>query len=229
MNWQLRVSPPPGTINPHLGRRFDATGHFLPEAGNTVVCQLIEDSYSEAALLDLRAAMKALPEAHKMAFTAISSWHMTVFEGIIDHNRASTHWPKDIPLDAPVDQVTAAFVQRLEGFPALPPLKMAIREATPFGLSLEGATLQDEANARLWRDRLSDALGLRTPNHDSYGFHLTMAYAVDWLSLEALPKWKEELEDFTQILKQRIEVLDLARPALCTFADMNAFPPVRPL
>jgi hypothetical protein len=229
MNWQIRVSPPPGTINPHLGRRFDATGHFLPENGNTIVCQLIEDSYSEAALLDLRAAMKALPEAHKMAFTAISSWHMTVFEGIIEHNRASTHWPKDIPADAPVDQVTAAFVQRLDEFPTLPPLRMAIREATPFGLSLEGATLQDEANARVWRDRLSEALGLRAPNHDSYGFHLTMAYAVDWLSLEALPKWKEELEDFTDILKQRVEILDIARPALCTFSDMNAFRPVRQL
>jgi hypothetical protein len=229
MNWQIRVSPPPGTINPHLGRRFDATGHFLPENGNTIVCQLIEDSYSEAALLDLRAAMKALPEAHKMAFTAISSWHMTVFEGIIEHKRASTHWPKDIPADAPVDQVTAALVQRLDEFPTLPSLRMAIREATPFGLSLEGATLQDEANARVWRDRLSEALGLRTPNHDSYGFHLTMAYAVDWLSLEALPKWKEELEDFTDILKQRVEILDIARPALCTFSDMNAFRPVRQL
>jgi hypothetical protein len=229
MNWQIRVSPPPGTINPHLGRRFDSTGRILPEAGNTVVCQLIEDSFSEAALLDLRAEMKALPEAHKMAFTAVSSWHMTVFEGIIEHNRASTHWPKDIPLDAPVDQVTAAFVQRLDGFPTLPPLRMAIREATPFGITLEGATLQDEANARVWRDRLSEALGLRTPNHDSYGFHLTMAYAMDWLSPEALPRWKQELEAFTHILKERVEVLDLARPALCTFSDMNAFPPIRPL
>lgn len=229
MTWQLRISPPPGTVNPHLGRRFDAAGRFLPEQGNTVVCQLIEDSYSEAALLDLRAAMKALPEAKNLAFTAISSWHMTVFEGVIAHNRAQTHWPKDLPLDAAVDQVTAAFVTRLADFPSLPPLRMSIREATPFGLSLQGATPQDEANARVWRDCLSQAMGLRTPQHDSYGFHLTMAYAVDWLSLESLPVWQETLEDYTQILKKRIDVLDLARPALCRFSDMNAVHPVRQL
>lgn len=228
-SWQDVVAPGDDRPNPWAGTRFDASGRFLPEPGNTVVCQLAPESDSEAALLDLRAAMVARPEAGHFTFTTPESWHMTVFQGIIETGRHTDVWAKGLPLDAPVEAMTQAMAARLDGFVAPPAFAMRIAAVTPMGLSLTGATPADEAAARAWRDALSNALGIRAPDHDSYAFHLTMAYVTRWLPRTAMPGLAAWLDDRTRALQARLPVLHLERPAFCRFADMNAFPPLRPL
>lgn len=218
-----------GHVSPHLGVRFDASGRFLPEAGNTVVAQVVPGSATEAALIALRADLMALPHAGHFAFTEVSSYHMTVFEGVIETRRKANHWPAGVPLDRPVPEVTAAMVERLGGWRAPPAFAMRITEVTPFGLRLTGATETEEQHARAWRDRLSVTFGYRTPTHDSYGFHTTLAYCRAGLPREALPDLRARMAALTARLQAQVPVMHLARPAFCTFADMNAFSPVHPL
>ena len=215
-----------GQINPHLGRRFDATGRFLPEHGNTVVAQVEPGSPTEAALIGLRAALQALPHASHFAYTAVESYHMTVFEGVTDTRRKDGLWPKDLPLDLSIDAVTGRMIDRLAGWRAPPPFRMRVTEVTPFGLRLTGATAEDEDTARAWRDGLSSVLRLRTPHHANYGFHTTLAYVISPLPADALPALRVAMADLTRQIQAEIPVLHLARPAFCRFADMNAFPPV---
>lgn len=229
MDWETMLAPGSGWVNPRLGIRFDEDGAFLPEAGNTVVCQVIPGSPTEAALSHFQTALAALPHADLFAFTPLESWHMTVFEGIVETRRLPDHWPAGLDPQAPLPDVTAAMADRLHGFAPLPTPRMAITAATPFGLSLQGATPQDEALARLWRDRLAAALGLRRPGHADYGFHITLAYIKRAIPAPALPLWRAALTDWTLRLQREIAQLDLAPPAFCTFADMCAFPPLRPL
>jgi len=68
-----------GLTHPHLGKRFDALGRFLPEHGNTVVAQVVPGSPTEAALISLRATLQVLPHAAHFAFTDVKSYHMTAF------------------------------------------------------------------------------------------------------------------------------------------------------
>jgi len=228
-NYESALIWPEDQVNPYLDVRFDAQGRFLPEQGNTVVAQVVPGSATEAALIDLRAALMALPQAGHFAFTAVPSYHMTVFEGVIGTRRAAGFWPQGVPLNAPIDEVTARMIERLHGFQAPPPFAMQVTLVTPFGLRLAGATPEDEAAARAWRDALSRALGLRTPKHDSYGFHTTLAYVITPLPTAALPDLRARMADLTRQMQAAVRVLDLARPAFCRFADMNAFPPVLPL
>lgn len=220
---------PEDRASPRLGIRFDAQGRFLPEAGNTVVAQVVPGSATEALLVDLRAALMALPVARHFAFTAVPSYHMTVFEGVIESRRADGYWPADLPLDLTIDAATARMIDRLHGWTPLPGFAMQVTEATPLGLRLAGATPADEAVARRWRDDLSAALGLRTPQHDSYGFHITLAYVMTPLSAADLPGLRSRMAELTAFVQAAIPVVHLARPAFCRFADMNAFPPVLPL
>lgn len=225
-DWQNSVSPPDGTPNRHLGTRFDASGRFLPEAGNTVVAQVVPGSATEAALIWLRGALMALPCADHFAFTEVASFHMTVFEGVIDTRRQADHWPPGVPLDASIDAATAAMAARLHRLSV--PQHFAIRPVavTPFGLALTGATPQDDTLARDWRDALATAFGFRAPTHDSYRFHTTLAYCRRWLPASALPDYAAEMQRLSAEFLERVSVMDLARPAFCRFADMNAFPPV---
>ena len=50
-----------GQPSQRLGQRFDTSGLFLPEAGNTIVAKVISGSQTEAALIDLRAELQRLP------------------------------------------------------------------------------------------------------------------------------------------------------------------------
>lgn len=213
-------------VNAHLGRRFDATGRFLPEQGNTVVAQVVPGSPTEAALIALRASLQALPHAAHFAFTAVPSYHMTVFEGVTGTRRAAGYWPDDLPHDLSIEAATARMIDRLQGWQAPPAFAMRVTAVTPFGLRLTGATAQDEAAARAWRDALSRTLRLRTPTHDSYGFHTTLAYVMRPLPAEALPDLRRAMNALTAQMQAAVPVLHLARPAFCSFADMNAFPPV---
>jgi hypothetical protein len=225
-HWADRFTEMAGQVPLHLGTRYDAGGRFLPEHGNTVVAQVVPGSETEAALVDLRAAMQALPFAPLFAFTAMPSYHMTVFEGIIETRRQTSHWPVGLDPHQPVAEATVAMAARLAGFTAPPAFAMRVVEVTPFGLHLTGANEQDEVHVRAWRDGLAAALGLRVPGHDEYGFHTTMAYALEWPPVEAVAVYRAALQDLTAAFQARVPVMHLARPAFCTFADMNAFPPV---
>lgn len=224
--WQEDVSRPAGTANPRLGVRFNRDGRFLPEAGNTVVAQVIPGSATEAALIWLRAELQALPFAHHFAFTDVQSYHMTVFEGVIETRRAPGFWPPSIALDASIDTATEAMARMVADLPPLPDFAMRPVAVTPFGLKLAGATGADEAAVRVWRNCLAEAFGYRTPRHERYVFHTTLAYVHTWLPATALPAYADAMARLSTEFAARAPRMDLARPAFCRFADMNAFPPV---
>lgn len=229
MSWEQTLSPDAGWINPRLGTRFNEAGRFLHESGNTVVCQVIPGSPTETALLQFRAALADLPQADLLALTPPESWHMTVFEGVVEARRDPRRWPEGLATDMPIPAVTAAMTARLDGFAPPPPFRMAVAAATPFGVTLRGLTPADETAARQWRDRLSETLRLRAPAHDDYAFHTTLAYVKRALPTAALPVWRATMAEWTARLQDELPQMDLAPPAFCTFEDMCAFPPIRPL
>lgn len=207
----------------HLDTRYSTNGTFLPEPGNTVVCHTTEGTRSQDAILAVREQMMRLPQANRLAFTHASSLHMTIFQGIIEYRRNRPFWPDDMPLDAPIDVMTAHYRDRLIDFAPLGPFRARITEVTPLGLTLEGDSATDRQCLRAWRDAFADVFGYRHPDHDHYEFHITFAYIVDWLDDAVLRDWQEALLEQLAYLKEQAPVVDLNPPAFCSFEDMNHF------
>ncbi|MDH4442274.1 MAG: DUF1868 domain-containing protein [Rhizobium sp.] len=207
----------------HLGTRYNSAGMFLPEPGNTIVCHLDPGSHTETFLHDVRRRYSAMPGGDRLAFTAASSLHMTLFQGIIEYRRFLPYWPEDVPLETPIDDMTAIFLDRLAGFQPGPVFQMEVVEATPNGLTLDGVSDGDRAALRSWRDRLADLLGYRHPDHDTYAFHITFAYLTERFDDEEILAWQPFLEAVVQEIRQRAPVIALRPPAFCRFADMNHF------
>lgn len=222
---QSRNSEP----NRYLDVRFKRDGTFLPAAGNTVVRPVMPGSETETILNELRERLQALPWGDHFAYTDPHSCHMTVFEGVLDTRREQNYWPADLPLDAPLGDTTDYFAGRLRGFEGPGPFNMRIAEVTPHGLKLTGATQRDEETARALRDALTGPFGYRSPRHDAYTFHITLAYIMEWLPDEMIDEYCRALADLTDDLGARLPKIELNAPALCTFADMNGFPPVMEL
>lgn len=207
----------------HLGTRYDRAGVFQPEPGNTVVCHVVPGSATERVLVDARARYRAMADAASLTFTPVESYHMTLFQGIIEGRRNFPYWPADIAADTPIVEMTRRFRQRLERFPALPGFAVRAVAARPTGLVVEGVTAADRHAMATWRNALAESLGYRHPDHDSYQFHITMAYMIDWLDDAALPAWATMLEEVLDDITRRAPILELRAPAFCSFEDMNWF------
>jgi hypothetical protein len=216
------LSHNPGGI-PHLGTRYDTSGTFLTERGNTVVCHLVEGSETASVIGDSRERFTQMPGADKLAFTAGSSLHMTLFQGIIDTRRALPYWPSDVPVETPVDDMTGIFMDRLARLEPGGPFAVEVTHATPNGLTLDGVTDSDRAILRDWRDRLAELLGYRHPDHDTYIFHITFAYMIERFDDAMLAAWVPFLEQVAADIRRRSPVIELRPPAFCAFDDMNHF------
>ncbi|WP_296737720.1 DUF1868 domain-containing protein [Mesorhizobium sp.] len=207
----------------HFGTRYDGSGDFLLEPGNTVVCHLVEGSASQAAILDVRERMRAMPDADRLAFTPISSLHMTLFQGIIEYRRRLPYWPSDVPLDTGIDDMTGLYLRRLQGFQGCGPFKIKVVEVVPTGLTVAGASKEDRRNLEAWRDALSVPFGYRHPDHDSYVFHITFAYQIRRLADERISAWRDLFDACLSFLDREAPVIELRPAAFCSFKDMEHF------
>jgi hypothetical protein len=213
----------------HLDTRYDQSGVFLPEPGNTVVCHLQPNTPTESAIIQARARILDMPDSNRLALTPVESLHMTLFQGIIEGRRAPPYWPSEMATDQPIETMTAWYEEKLRDFTGGPPFEVAVIDAVPTGLVVEGATVADRQAMALWRDRLADVFRYRHPDHDSYVYHITFAYPVEWLDDEMLPQWQNVLDEIVADIGRRAPVLALRQPAFCSFADMNWFEELVPL
>lgn len=207
----------------HFGRRYDEAGIFLYEPGNTIVSHLVAGAPSTAAVLTARERVKALPGAENLAFTAASSLHMTLFQGVIEFRRNPPFWPEDLSADTPIDDMTALYLDRLASFAPGAPFEVRPEALTPNGLIVVPAGARDAAALADWRDRLANILGYRHPDHDDYTFHITFAYLIDWLPDTLAETWRLGLADILADLARDAPLISLAPPAFCAFDDMNHF------
>lgn len=207
----------------HLGTRYDTAGVFLPEPGNTIVCNVQPGTETQAVLFEIRDRFRDRPDAHKLAFTAPESLHMTLLDGVIMSRRLPAHWPAGVSVDTSLDDMDALFLERLRAFTPGPRFNVEAVEVRPTGLGVDGVTAEDRRIMRDWRNRLSDLMGFRHPNHDSYAFHLTMAYPIAWFDDADLPAWQDLFDQALVDIRRRAPVLELRAPAFCRYDDMNWF------
>ena len=207
----------------HLGTRYDATGTFLREPGNTVVCHLVEGSPSQQAIIEARQSFLAMPEASQFAFTPISSLHMTLFQGVIEYRRRLPYWPQDVTLDTAIERMSEIYLDRFQSFGPLGPFDVEVTDVTPVGLTVNGVTAADRRIMKEWRDAFAHVFGYRHPDHDTYEFHITFCYPIARLQEAALPAWQAMLDRALATLRETTPVIALRPPAFCTFEDMNHF------
>ena len=171
----------------------------------------------------MRDRMLAMPDADRLAFTPVSSLHMTLFQGIIEYRRRLPYWPHDVPLDTGIDAMTRLYLERLKGFKGFGPFNIKVIEIVPTGLTVAGATDEDVRIMRAWRDALSVPFGYRHPDHDNYDFHITFAYQIQRLADDRAAAWQELFDDSLALFARQAPVIEIKAPAFCGFRDMEHF------
>lgn len=212
----------------HVGEKFNADGTPRSYPGSTVICFTPPDSPIYRIGAALQDELRARPYGHKFGFLPPSSFHMTVFSLICDQRRDPAEWSAALPIDAPLVETDRHFIETVTPIAPPPNFRMIMNFINGWGYSLV-LSPADETTffaLRTYRNQLSRATGVRYPDHDTYVFHMTLAYVLIALTPdEALDylAWRTARGD---ALRNQIGVFETGAPVLTFFEDMFAFVPV---
>lgn len=106
-----------------------------------------------------------------------------------------------------------------------PPYRVRVRNFDPatagIGLEVEGATPSEDARLRRVRDLLSESLGIRAADHETYGLHISIAYLLRYIEGDERRQLNELFNDHLKSVKLEFE---LGAIEFCTFEDMYSYP-----
>ena len=221
------------TLPEGVGTKFHPDGSVRRFAGNTFVSATGPGHPAHSALREVADRLAASEAGDRLALLPPSSYHMTVFEGINDQVRAVDRWPVELPLDATLDEANAFFADRLAGFEAgdVGPFRLGATglHVGDVGIYIALEPRDDVENGRLrgLRDRLRDRLGFSKPGHETYRFHISLAY---WIRHpRPSPTWDMQRAGLDELTRRLLPEIEVPAPDFCHFDDMFAFPPQRRL
>ncbi|MBB2165812.1 DUF1868 domain-containing protein [Gluconacetobacter sp. 1b LMG 1731] len=220
---------------PEVGRKFDASGAALPFHGNTIIIPLDRGSAAATLMATLHDALADSPIARQIALLPLSSFHMTVFEGVNDHDRTPRNWPAALPIDAPIATATQYATRALTAAPFDYPQPIVMRarglSITDRGVRLNVTGFDDtqEGAIRHLRDEIAARLAIHRPSHARYGFHMSLAYTIAPLDPDARARTQARIDALLAETPAERRALSLGAPRFCTYDDMLAFTPLFPL
>ncbi|QND51307.1 DUF1868 domain-containing protein [Phyllobacterium sp. 628] len=223
-----------GEYTSAVGYKFSADGSVKPFPGNTIIChvpQQGENSDYFDALLDVFREAQHLDSMRKITLLPPSSYHMTVFEGASEGIRKAGAWPRDVSLDAPMDECSRILSAKLQEFKlnCELPLRMKVDPSPPVdrasALTLKLLPVDEAENAKLRkvRDQLSDYLGMSSPGHAAYRFHTTLGYQIRSFDPDEESRFQILWEKWRNDIMRKSPVIHFGAPEYCIFKDMYAF------
>lgn len=209
--------------------KFNPDGTVRTFPGCSIVTHLTPNTPVHLGLRQVQARLTASPVGRCFTPLPPSSFHMTVMDLVCDQVREPAYWSRQIPLDAPlavVDARLALHVAKVQ--PAPGPLHMRIDRLGPPDVTVhvlvEPADSETRQALGRYRQAISRATGVRHPNHETYGFHISLAYRIAEMS-EAEQRAYETFAAQTHAqLGSTVDRLTLDAPDLVFFDDMFSFP-----
>ena len=213
--------PSPG---PSAAMKFSRDGAARLFRGNTIISFVAEGS--PEALLLTRAVDRIRPSiAGDLVLLPASSWHMTVFELLCDDIRDVDRWSSKLALDAPLELTDEFFARHVPTVDAPSELDMTCQgvsiNETTLGVQLVPTDSATADSLRRYRTELSEVTGIRAPDHDGYGFHVTLAYTLR----PPTPDGHRDLDAAIAAATAELEGkrFRLPPPVLTYFDDMTRF------
>ena len=213
-----------------IDKKFARSGGALPYPGNTVISDVCPGNPAYDVMSACRSLLLDSPLAPHYIPLPQSSYHTTVIRGVNHLVRAADYWPAHMPIDTPFEQMDDWFERTVSGVPNPGPFSMRFHRARineeDFRIQLLPADENSLAALRRYRDLIADALGLYLPGHESYTFHITLAYTLtvpETDEADALSAIEGQINDLLAV--QPAFTVD--PPHVAFYHDMLEFYPVR--
>lgn len=199
---------------PTVGRKFYEDGTVRHFPGNTIICFADPQSMAYREALWVQDQLANQPYFHKFALLPPESLHMTVFQLVTDQTRKPDRWSSYLPLDMPLEETDAFFIGATDRVLTPKNFQMMYSHLNlgPNGLSLYIKPKDDENTTRIktYRDQIASVTGVLFPDHETYHFHISLAYKI--IKLDEAET--EQHNIFVSYILQRSGIAPLAYVAL---------------
>lgn len=206
--------------------KFHENGLPRRYPGNTVISDVFPENKAYQVVHYLLKQLKQRKLDELFILLPEDSYHVTIIRGVNDQVRNKDFWPPSLPLDASMLEADKFVRSRVESVETPDYFEMRFKHVQindeDFRICLEPANSTEEAKLRDYRNKVAQSLGLWLPGHDSYTFHITMAYTMfipDESRRRLLDSYVEEMN---MILKQQ-DSFKLPRPRFAYYNDMFYF------
>ncbi len=214
-----------------VGRKVNADGTVRSFAGNTFVGHVGQQGEDFAAFDKLLNIYREVPRysfAGKLALLPPSSYHVTIFGGLNEADRATSRWPLSLAPDLGLEVATQTWLQKLRTRTRLSDAEFLFELDPPPPHMLEGAPHiplrpADDATAErliTLRDDLSRLTGIRRIDHDRYQYHLTFGYLYRYLTAVQADELRDATLSWMSNMPRKLRINGVQ---FCSFRDMYAF------
>jgi len=209
-----------------INYKFNEDGSPRHYPGNTVISDVFPENKVYPIIRYLSEQLKQRKLDTLFILLPEDSYHVTIIRGVNDQVRNKEFWPPDLPLNASMHEADNFVKASVESVEAPDAFKMRFKhlliDDADFRICLEPANYIEDTKLRDYRNKVAQRLGLWLPGHDSYIFHITMAYTLfipDENRRRLLESYAEEMN---MVLKQQDSFM-LPRPRLAYYNDMLHF------
>ncbi|MGB1286447.1 MAG: DUF1868 domain-containing protein [Aggregatilineales bacterium] len=214
----------------NVGIKFHPDGSPRQFPGNTIICSVNPSSTTFQLLTEMLDELRALPFVHKFALLPEPSLHMTVMELLCDEVRKRERWSSQLELDASLIETDDFFIETVPTVIAPGNFQMKYdyfyTSGTGIIIGIKPVDNQNMQRIRQYRDDVAAATGVRFADHDSYSFHISLAYRLIELRDDEATTLATLTERIGKKLESEFRVFDSGQPQLSFFDDMFAFLPI---
>lgn len=219
---------------PDVGRKFSSSGCPLPFAGNTFLGHLDQQGQGFETFDTILNVYRVLPESRffrKMAVIPSSSYHITLFVGVNEHDRRSGPWPVGISRKESLESLNTSFLEKLKlrqpGMSA--PFDFIVDSDAPLPgendnlfIPLKPASQETYNRLQNLRDELSDITGIRRDDHSYYQYHITLGYLVATLDKVELMEYRAKNREWREMIAKAGKIT-IKKFYFCILQDMYSF------
>lgn len=218
-----------GKISPDgvVKGKFKRDGSALAFEGNTVICHITSSAiYNKIiAFAEHLAAYNEKKDLY--ALLPPSSYHITLFDGACKKNEKEWYWPKDLPLTVSLSNCNEYIAEKIrEKNVKSRKMSFQVKGVKSFINTLAITVHPTDESIHSLRNELANAIGIRRENHDSYVFHITLAYFLRKPSEEEQIWLAKSFEEFIASLTSAEKNIPVGLAEFCSFEDMTAFKPL---
>jgi hypothetical protein len=212
--------------------KFNPDGSPRSFAGNTVICHLPQQSRLRDAVAVLGDSLRSASFAAKLATLPSDSYHVTILGGPNDQDRGRYGWPSDIPAGSPIAECNRIIGERVARFRMRTelPLRFCLDQEKTFapqrasGLQLVPVDASEKLKLSMLRDRMAaEIFRYRADDHETFGFHISLAYQMHGFTAEERREYQELLARHLPAIGGAAPVIELGIPEFSTFENMYRF------
>ncbi|WP_313182617.1 DUF1868 domain-containing protein [Lacrimispora sp.] len=211
----------------NIGRKFNSDGTVRFFQGNTIISKIKSDNNIYPIALKVSKLFQEGNFSNKYSFLPDESFHMTIIQGLCDEDRKEELWSNYLPLDESLTKVDDFFEEKFKQIKTMDKTEMIFDYVDITNniiiIRFIPKNENDQENLNRYRNDISANLGIKFPDHDRYGYHISIAYQL-WEMDEAekaeIKKIRDKVERW---LIKECPSFKLEQPILTYFDNMFYF------